>query len=70
VAKTLQLAIRAVTPHQREVRCDFPVASCSLASLLILAAVILTTNGAAGPRALPAGLTGRGAEPPAMAANR
>ena len=42
----LQLTTRAVTPLQREVRHDFPVASFSLPSLLILATTILKTIGA------------------------
>ena len=46
-AKTLQLATRAVTPRQREVQYDFPVASSCLPSLLILATAVLTTNGTA-----------------------
>jgi len=35
VIKAPKLAIRAGTPHQREVRYDFPVASYSLPSLLV-----------------------------------
>ena len=41
----LQLATRAVTPHQREVQYDYPVVSFFLRSLLILATAILETNG-------------------------
>lgn len=43
----LQLAIRAVTPHQCEVRSDLPVASCSAPFIVDPPTVILTTNGAA-----------------------
>ena len=43
----LQLATRAVTPHQREVQYDYPAVSFSLSSLLILATAILEANGAA-----------------------
>jgi hypothetical protein len=46
-ANDLQFTIRAVTPLQREVCYDFPVASFFLPSLLILATTILTTVGAA-----------------------
>jgi hypothetical protein len=45
-ANVLQLATRAVTPHQREVQYDYPAVSFSLSSLLILATAILETNGA------------------------
>jgi len=41
----LQLATRAVTPHQREVQYDYPVVSFFLRSLLILATAILEANG-------------------------
>ncbi len=44
-AETLQLAIRAVAPRQREARFDYPVASSYLPSLLLLATAILTTEG-------------------------
>jgi hypothetical protein len=40
-ANVLQLATRAVTPHQREVQYDYPAVSFSLSSLLILATAIL-----------------------------
>ena len=45
VANVLQLATRAVTPHQREVQYDYPVVSFFLRSLLILATAILEANG-------------------------
>ena len=44
-ANLLQLATRAVTPHQREVQYDYPAVSFFLRSLLILATAILEANG-------------------------
>ena len=41
----LQVATRAVTPHQREVQYDYPAVSFFLRSLLILATAILEANG-------------------------